>query len=205
MQSVHKHGHYIKAQTEVSTWERLLSTSFSRMTRSDGENSSPVVRATADVSLPEEIAENVEGIFMTTQIPPPMNPPPVIRPMNPAENDAHVDPATIKSYYKVTGEGSASASQSVVETINQVASPSDLAAFQTEFGLASQTIATDIGAHNSDFICKVNPNSCAEANLDVQYMMAMAPGSPLTYWYDSNFEAPFEDWIQQVAAVGEGG
>jgi len=30
--------------------------------------------------------------------------------------------------------------------------------------------------------------------------MAMAPGTPLTYWYDSNFDAPFEDWIEQVAA-----
>jgi tripeptidyl-peptidase-1 len=199
VQSVHKHGHYIKAQTDVSTWERLLSTSFSRM-KCEG-CSDPVVRATADVSLPEDIAQHVEGIFMTTQIPPPMNPPPVIEPLDPAENGKQCDPATIKSYYKVTGEGSASVSQCVVETINQVASPSDLATFQTEFNLPSQTIATDIGEHNSDFICKINPNSCAEANLDVQYIMAMAPGTPLTYWYDSNFQAPFEDWIEQVAAA----
>jgi tripeptidyl-peptidase-1 len=200
VRSVHKHGHYIKAKTDVSTWERLLSTSFSRMAHSDKETSS-VVRATADVSLPEDIAEHVEGIFMTTQLPPPMNPPPVLTPLDPAENTAHVDPATLKSYYKVTGEGSASVSQSVVETINQVASPSDLAAFQSEYSLPSQEIAKDIGGHNSDLICKFNPNSCAEANLDVQYMMAMAPGTPLTYWYDSNYETPFEDWIEQVAAT----
>merc|ERR1740138_832796 len=170
------------------------------MAHSDKETSS-VVRATADVSLPEDIAEHVEGIFMTTQLPPPMNPPPVLTPLDPAENTAHVDPATLKSYYKVTGEGSASVSQSVVETINQVASPSDLAAFQSEYSLPSQEIAKDIGGHNSDLICKFNPNSCAEANLDVQYMMAMAPGTPLTYWYDSNYETPFEDWIEQVAAT----
>jgi len=200
VKSVHKHGHYIKAETDVSTWEKLLSTSFSRMTRSDGENSPTVVRATTDVSLPEDIAEHVEGIFRTTQLPPPMNPGPIVTPLDPASNAANVDPAIIKAYYKVTGEGSASVSQSVVETINQVASPSDLAVFQTEFNLPSQTIAKDIGAHNSDLICKINPNSCAEANLDVQYMMAMAPGTPLTYWYDSDFSAPFEDWIEQVAA-----
>lgn len=200
VKSVHKHGHYIKAQTDVSTWERLLSTSFSRIKRTNEEDSPTVVRATADVLLPADIAENVEGIFMTTQIPPPMNPPPVIKPLDPAENAANVDPAILKSYYKVTGEGSASVSQSVVETINQVASPSDLDTFQKEFNLPSQKIATDIGKHVSDFICKINPNSCAEANLDVQYIMAMAPGSPLTYWYDSNFQAPFEDWIEQVAA-----
>jgi tripeptidyl-peptidase-1 len=199
VQKVHKHGHYIKAQADVATWEKLLSTSFSRMAHSDGERE--VVRATEDVSLPEDIAEHVEGIFMTTQLPPPMNPPPVLTPMDPAENAAQSDPATLKSYYKVTGEGSTSVSQSVVETINQVASPSDLATFQQEFSLPSQEIASDIGGHNSDLFCKINPNSCAEANLDVQYMMAMAPGTPLTYWYDSNYETPFEDWIEQVAAA----
>lgn len=172
------------------------------MRNGNDENSPPVVRATADVSLPEDLAEHVEGIFMTTQIPPPMNPPPIIKPVDPAANDdtPHVDPAILKSYYSVTGEGNPSVSNCVVETINQVASPSDLDVFQQEFNLPSQEIATDIGAHNSDFICKINPNSCAEANLDVQYIMAMAPGSPLTYWYDSNFQAPFEDWIEQVAA-----
>jgi len=186
----------------VSTWETLLSTSFSRIKRSDGEDSSSVVRATEDVSLPEDLAEHVEGIFMTTQIPPPMNPPPVMRPMvDPAENEAHLDPAILKSYYKVTGEGSASVSQCVVETINQVASPSDLATFQKQFSLPSQEIATDIGKHVNDFTCKISPNSCGEANLDVQYIMAMAPGTPLTYWYDSNFQTPFEDWIEQVAAT----
>lgn len=30
--------------------------------------------------------------------------------------------------------------------------------------------------------CVSNPNNCGEANLDVQYIMAMAQGAPLTYW-----------------------
>jgi len=201
VQNVHQHGQYIKAQADVSTWEELLNTSFSRMKNSNNENSAPVVRATADVSLPEEIAEHVEGIFMTTQLPPPMNPGPVIKRLDPAENAAQVSPAILKSFYKVTGEGSEASTCSVVETINQNASPKDLATFQKEFDLPSQKIAHDIGGHNGDLICKFNPNGCAEANLDVQYMMAMAPGSPMTYWYDSDSSAPFEDWIQQVAAT----
>jgi len=47
-----------------------------------------------------------------------MNPGPIVTPLDPASNAANVDPAIIKAYYKVTGEGSASVSQSVVETIN---------------------------------------------------------------------------------------
>lgn len=199
VQNMHKHGHYVKAQTTVSTWEELLNTSFSRISCQDGNTS--VLRATADVSLPEDVAEHVEGIFMTTQVPLRVNPPPVIKPFDPAENSVtKIDPATLKQYYQVTGEGSPSASQAVFETIGQTASPSDLTVFQNQFGLPQQAIARDIGKHVSDTICKFNPNACAEANLDVQYMMAMAPGTPLTYWYDSNRETPFEDWITQVAA-----
>jgi len=195
--NVHKHGHFIQAQATVSTWEQLLSTSFSRMT---DNKSSPVVRATADVSLPDDIAGNVEGIFMTTQVPV-FNPPPIITPVDPAENDDDfVDPAKIKSFYGVTGEGSASISQSVYEGIGQTASPSDLATFQKQFGLDDEPIAVDIGKHVSDFICKINPNSCAEANLDVQYMLAMAPGSPLTYSYDASPGPVFEDWITNLAS-----
>merc|ERR1712160_184022 len=40
-------------------------------------------------------------------------------------------------------------------------------------------------------------NDCAEANLDVQYMVAMAPDTPLTYWYTDN---SFESWIEAVEA-----
>jgi len=197
VESVHKHGHFITAKTKVSTWEELLSTSFSRMT---DEKSSPVLRATTDVSLPEDIAELVEGIFMTTQIPV-MNPPPIIKPVDPAENsDNDVTPAKIKSFYGVTGAGTASIRQSVYEGIGQTASPSDLAKFQKQFGLDDEAIATDIGGHVSNFICNINPNSCAEANLDVQYMLAMAPGSPLEYSYDASTGPVFEDWIVGLSA-----
>merc|ERR1711865_1024029 len=45
-----------------------------------------------------------------------------------------------------------------------------------------------------------NPNSCAEANLDVQYMLAMAPGSPMVYSYDASRGPVFEDWIVALSA-----
>merc|ERR1712048_516407 len=45
--------------------------------------------------------------------------------------------------------------------------------------------------------------NCAEANLDVQYMMAVSPVTPLTYWYDSNQNTPFEDWIENVAKASD--
>merc|ERR1711865_1314431 len=198
VESVHKHGHFIKAQAKVSSWEQLLSTSFSRMT---DEKSDPILRATTDVSLPEDIAQFVEGIFMTTQIPV-MNPPPIITPVDPAENDDDdVTPAKLKSFYGVTGVGSPSITQSVYEGIGQTASPSDLSKFQKQFGLDDEAIAKDIGGHVSNIICKFNPNSCAEANLDVQYMLAMAPGSPMVYSYDASRGPVFEDWMRLTSSL----
>jgi len=82
-------------------------------------------------------------------------------------------------------------------------SPSDLATFQQQFNLPSEKIANDIGGHESDSQCQSNPNNCAEANLDVQYMMAVSPVTPLTYWYDSNANTPFEDWFEKVAATAD--
>lgn len=210
--SVHKHGHYIKAKTSVSTWEQVLNTSFSRMRRVDSPaTTNSVLRATTDVSLPEKIAELVEGIFMTTQIPPPMRPPPqyvykgsmeegFLKQSSADEPANSVNPAKIKDYYKVTGTGSKNVNQAVFESLNQVASPSDLNQFQNRFNLPSQSIAVDKGQHVQDFTCQYLPNDCAEANLDVQYMMAMSSGTPLTYWYDSNLQTPFEDWITNLAA-----
>lgn len=207
--SVHKHGHYIKATTNVSTWERVLTTSFAQMTRTvAAESSNTVLRATTDVSLPEKIAEIVEGVFMTTQMPPPLRPPPRYTYAGSVEKgflkqsveDNQVSPAKLKDFYKVTGEGSSSTSNAVFESINQFVSPSDLDVFQQQFNLPSQEIAKDVGEHENDFVCTISPNSCGEANLDVQYMMAMSPHAPLTYWYDSNPNTPFEDWITNLAA-----
>jgi len=111
-----------------------------------------------------------------------------------------VTPAGLKSFYHITGTGSSSTSQSVFEILGQTVSPSDLASFQNQFSLPSQTIANDIGGHESDSQCAVNPNSCIEANSDVQYMLAVSPGTPLTYWYDTNQYTPYEDWIEKVAS-----
>merc|ERR1712063_141352 len=108
-----------------------------------------------------------------------------------------VTPAALKSFYKITGVGSASSSQGVYESLSQTASPSDLATFQRQFNLPSEKIARDIGGHVSDSACSINPNNCAEANLDVQYMTAVSPITPLTYWYSDD---SFEGWISQVAS-----
>jgi tripeptidyl-peptidase-1 len=90
--------------------------------------------------------------------------------------------------------------QSVFET-GQNFSPSDLASFQKQYGLVQNPVKTVIGS-NDGWVCYWSPDSCAEASLDVQYMMAMAQNAPTTFWsMDSTSQDPFYDWIIALAGT----
>lgn len=77
-------------------------------------------------------------------------------------------------------------------------SPSDLAQFQTAYGIPNDPVDTDIGGYQSDTACVANPNNCVEANLDVQYLIAVSQVTPTTYWYEGAADS-FLAWIQAVA------
>jgi tripeptidyl-peptidase-1 len=202
VKKIHKHGHYIKAETNVETWQKLLGTKFAHMQSVD-EPTNVILRAVSDVHVANELADSITGIFMTTQLPPRPRPraePRFIRELgsNATVNGA-VTPAGLQSFYHVSGTGSKSVSQAVFESLGQYTSLSDLASFEQEFNIASEGIATDFGGHESNTMCSQNPNNCAEANLDVQYMIGISPVTPETYWYESNQNTPFESWIEAVA------
>jgi len=197
-QKADPHGNYIKATSTVAKWEQMFNTDLHHVAH-ESDPTKPFLRAVTDVHLPEEIAQHLDGIFRLASLPHDMRPMPKLEPAN-GNGPTPVTPAGLKSFYNVEGSGSASQSQCVFESLGQYTSPADLVTFEKQYDLPSVKIATDIGGHVSGFRCKLNPNNCAEANLDVQYMIAMAPDTPLTYWYDSNQQTPFEDWIEQVEA-----
>jgi len=205
VRKIQKHGHYIHAQTNISTWESLLETRFAHMV-SATEPTNVVLRAITDVHVPDELAGSIKGIFLTTQLPPRPRPravPRFLRTLH-ADNNASVTgvtPSGLKSFYHVSGTGSSSVSQAVFESLGQYTSLPDLSSFENHFGLKSEGIAKDIGGHESSSMCDLNPNNCAEANLDVQYMMAVSPVTPETYWYESNQNTPFESWIESVSST----
>jgi len=59
-------------------------------------------------------------------------------------------------------------------------------------------VGTVIGPNNPNK-CYQDADACGEANLDVQYMMAVAQGAPTTYWYAPGDVEPFVDWIMKVS------
>lgn len=113
---------------------------------------------------------------------------------------SYTTPALINQFYHISSNrGSKSfASHAVWESIDQAYSPSDLKKFQQHFDLPEEAVDHVIGGHESNSACrKDNGNDCIEANLDIQYLMAIAQHTETTYFYwdDDDF---LLSWAQDV-------
>jgi len=79
--------------------------------------------------------------------------------------------------------------QVVYGTLNQHWSPSDRTIFEATFGIPQDNYVRQLKgqeeghAMSGDERCRTSPQDCTEANLDVQYIMAMSPWSKVGYWY----------------------
>eukprot|EP00601_Ochromonadales_sp_CCMP2298_P005109 CAMPEP_0173174690 /NCGR_PEP_ID=MMETSP1141-20130122/3489_1 /TAXON_ID=483371 /ORGANISM="non described non described, Strain CCMP2298" /LENGTH=491 /DNA_ID=CAMNT_0014096835 /DNA_START=110 /DNA_END=1582 /DNA_ORIENTATION=+ len=122
------------------------------------------------------------------------------------ELSGYVTPSLLLRQYgieQVPQQAQGLGSQALYETIGQTFSPSDLAYFQQLFELPQQAVAVDIGGHESNDACVADRgNNCVEANLDVQYMMAVAQSVPTTYYYWGGDDFLL-DWVTQVASMSD--
>eukprot|EP00598_Pedospumella_elongata_P007545 CAMPEP_0184969134 /NCGR_PEP_ID=MMETSP1098-20130426/1976_1 /TAXON_ID=89044 /ORGANISM="Spumella elongata, Strain CCAP 955/1" /LENGTH=558 /DNA_ID=CAMNT_0027490869 /DNA_START=52 /DNA_END=1728 /DNA_ORIENTATION=+ len=190
------HGEYITASAPVSQWERLFATTFYTFNQRDAKK--PVTRA-HHYSIPSELADHVSAVFNTVQLPPRV---PAKKALSQkVEGKAgSITPALLNSYYDITSnKGSPKVSQAVFESLGQYYSPSDLSLFEKTYNIPQQDIAVDIGGYVSDSECVADANNCIEANLDVQYLIAVSQTTPTTYWYEDAADS-FLAWIQAVAA-----
>lgn len=194
-------GEYVRIKAPIASLEKALQTKF-HYWRSDvvGKVSVRCER----YYLPRSLAADVHAIFRTVDFPPLVKPSPRVketRGMADAPGATnYITPEVLNSFYRIgSNAGSTSASQAVFETSGQTFSPSDLSSFQSQFGIPSEGVSKDIGGHKSDYMCELNPNNCAEANLDVQYLMAVSQETPTTYFYEANEEDPFLAFVEAVS------
>jgi subtilase family serine protease len=116
--------------------------------------------------------------------------------------DGKVTPAFLWYYLNVnvssaTGVGTTNTSMEVFETSQQNYSPDDLKQFQQKFGAPIQPVSKYLGEGNYDQSSTCDDlftaDNCYEANLDIQYIMAVSWYTPAYYDYD-NSDVPFVDW-----------
>ena len=112
-----------------------------------------------------------------------------------------VGPSFLNQYYNISSNvGHPMASQLIYAAINQTFSPSDLAQYQSEYGIPGHTVTYDVNGHSSSAFCEVDSADCGEANLDVQILTSVSQSpSPTTYYYDLNDYDFFLSWITNMA------
>lgn len=99
-------------------------------------------------------------------------------------------------YHIPSNQGSPRQRQSVFQTNDERFSPSDLSAFQTIYGLPSQS-AIDL-KNRASANCNSN-GPCTEGNLDLQYIMGVAQGTTTVFWHMEASD-PFVDYITEITS-----
>lgn len=205
----------IVAKAPIHAWQSLLNTQFHEFGLQDSVDDLRVVRAQS-YSLPTELVDHVAYVFNIVSFPLPSEISRAVAPKRTAAPKAdlspqggrlvhgYVTPGLLTSYYDIRNTtGNRLASQGVYETIEQTFSPTDLTRFQTYFKLRKQPVDTVIGGHAKNNACvKDNGNNCVEANLDVQYLMAVGENVPTTYFYWGGKDFIL-DWITTVSHMAK--
>lgn len=202
--SVTKGGDFVMASMPVRVAENMLRTEFVEYQHT--ETRKRAIKTPA-YTLPVGVADLLDFVSANCLFP-------TVRPMSlfshvnvtlprgaaDTQIDGYVTPDTLFKYYGIANPvvASASATQSVYESLGQSYDTDDLASFQQQFNIPNNPIAKVIGPNQPDS-CAADPNNCVEALLDVEYITAVAQNSPTTFWSMAD-TTTFLDWI---VAVGQ--
>lgn len=203
---------YIKARAAISVWEQVLDAEY-HVYQDHSQPSKPFYHVAERYSIPDDLSAHIHTVFNTIQIPPHYHRTHT-RPFNAMDGkhgvfkddlQATTKPngdttiALLRSYYSMghyvaNGKGS----QGVFETAGEVFSPSDLIQFNNLYGIPQGQPSTynNVGAGTC---ANAGDGNCVEGNLDVQYIMGMAPGVATMYWYVDSSN-PFLSWVYDVAS-----
>jgi tripeptidyl-peptidase-1 len=168
---------------------------------------------TEQVSLPAELEEHVIHVPHVTYFPHPdrkVRFTPDIEAfaaMSTLTADAvqpkgYVTPALLQQFYGINNPiVSHGANQSLFGALGQQYSNTDLAKFQQQFGLTNSPVRFQVGANNPNACLGAQGGeNCGEANLDVQWIMAVAQQAVTVFWnIDGNAPDPFVTWSQQLS------
>jgi tripeptidyl-peptidase I len=196
---------YITAEAPIGVWEKMFNTNFFhfQQTHLNGETHE-VVRA-EHYSVPKEIHHHIEAVMNTIEMPILTHKRPKTIQSNEISNQNRrltggvlkynlITPARLRAYYNMSdSHGSSLSTQAVYATGGNFYSPTDLAVFQETISQQPLQPAFSIGGYNYSYSLW---DDSTEGNLDLQYMIAMSPGSPTTYWHVFN---GIGGWVTTIA------
>jgi len=196
-------GDWVEITTDIGTVEKMFNAEFHDYTSAERRNT--ITRSLVHV-VPAELAEAVTAIVGISDFPMYRRKTKIVSAefkRGTEQGSGGMYPQLIFKTYRIPNDTTATskADMGVFESLGQSYSDSDLALFQKQYHLPRQKVSKIVGPNNPN-ACSSNPDDCAEANLDVQYIMALAQGAPMTYWSvkDNNGDI-FLDWAKQVSKV----
>lgn len=153
-----------------------------------------ITRTLDTVVLSDEIAEFAQCVFGLDMFPI-LNERPQVR----ASAGNEITPALLQgpTLYNITDKASADskASMAVAEFQGQAFLPSDLAKFESAYGIAAQPVRRVIGGPDAD------KSAGVEASLDIQYIIATGPGVPADFYLHDGNDFDLMGWATAVLYV----
>ena len=190
----------------LQVWEHVFQTTFSPVLHGDKW----LLRGT-HMTIPLRLQGIVRHVFNVVGLPPmviPHIPPKIINEtMLPTNEYQTTTPPLLNRYYRVpTSNGNPTltgSTQSVFASLEQIYDVHDLSLFRSRWNLPiTDNIVRNVGGplpfHGgaSKDLCHVVPFQCAEATLDLQYLVGMNPWGSTTFWYTSELvdDDVFLEW-----------
>ena len=203
-----EHGGSITARAPISLWERMLNTEFYTYSLPlENAVAEPGGGATAATftfvrtekySVPIGLDAHVSHVLNTVQLPElkSSKSPPIRYPLKEQTKSSrlstdsvvlggYLTPQSIINLYNIDDTtGHPLAIQAAYETVGQAYSPEDTTSFQKFLQLPIRSVIASYGNKSvSAEWCRANGYTiCAEANIDLQYMMGIAD-TPTIHWY----------------------
>lgn len=199
---------YITASAPIAVWEELLDCKFYLYHQTDEKRVVNTLVRAESYSIPAILGPHVDSVFNTVQMPYRQSTSAnreIVQntgKLNLEASGKYISPSLLKSYYDLgTGTRCNVSTQCIYASYDHNFSPSDLSKFQAAYGAKKRSVNTVIGDHISSSVCNATPELCIEANLHVQYLLAVSPDSPTTFWY-SDLEG-FSSWLVEVASSSD--
>eukprot|EP01039_Chlorochromonas_danica_P006647 gene6647-7347_t len=202
----HRFHLFLTAETNISQWEKVFNTKFHQYKLS-WKPKELIIRSES-LSLPIHLADHIASVYGTVDVPAEVFArPSVHRKAESGSLRGHnkvtgwpwcVTPSLFKSYYNVgaTMYGSSSLKQTLYGAASQKLSLADLFLFQNAQGLFVQNISSQVGNMVTAETCP-STYDCMEANLDVQYIMAVAQNVSTTYYYNTQ---GWVSWLEDISS-----
>ena len=173
-------GDIVVARGSVALVEKAMNTSIAAFTNERTQGRLSILRSKTPVEIPTELEGHVDLVSGLDNFPTLFPTKKIVS----VSASHQITPSLLKgnTLYNITDNASANSksSMAVAEFQGQGYLPSDLATFESEEGLPSQTVRSVLGGDpNADKTAGV------EASLDIQYIVATGTGIPVDFYLQS--------------------